>query len=54
MWESLQPVSVNQSQLTNQILTLEIHNFKPWRYISECNNQYKLWKSIKLGMFLIL
>ena len=47
MWEPL----INQSQLSIQILTLEIHSFKPLRYTCECNNWYKLWKSTKLEIF---
>ena len=37
-----------------QILALEVHSFKPLRYTCESNNWYKLWKPIKLGIFLIL
>ena len=40
--------------LSIQILVLEINSFKPLRYTCECNNSYELWKSIKLGIFLIL
>ena len=35
-------------------LILEIHSVKPLQYTNECNNWYKLWKSTKLGIFLIL
>ena len=37
-----------------KVLTLEIHSFKPWRYTSQCINWYRLLKSVKLGIFLIL
>ena len=39
--------------LSMQILTLEIYSFKPLRYTCEYHNCYKLWKSTKLGIFLI-
>ena len=42
MWELL----INQSQLSIQISSLEIHSFK-WSWCTwECNNWYRLWKSI--------
>ena len=37
-----------------QTLTLQIHSFKPFRYTCESNNWYNLWKSTKVGVFLIL
>ena len=40
--------------LSTEILTLEIHGFKPLLYTCECNNLYKLWGSTRLGIFLIL
>ena len=45
---------MNQSQLSIQILTLEIHGVKPLLYTGEVNNWYKLLKSTKTGIFLIL
>ena len=40
--------------LSIRTLTLEIHTFELLRYTFECNNWYKLQKSTKLGIFLIL
>ena len=37
-----------------QILTLANYSFKPSQYTYGCNNWHKLWKSTKLGIFLIL
>ena len=37
-----------------KVWTLETHSFKPWRYTSQCINWYRLLKSVKLGIFLIL
>ena len=40
--------------LSTQILKLQIHSFKRLRCTCKCNNLYKLWKLIELGIFLIL
>ena len=40
--------------LSIQVLTLEIYIVKPLWYTCEYNNWYKLWKSRKLGIFLLL
>ena len=50
MWELL----INQSQLSIQISSLEVHSFKSSWYTWECNNWHKLWKSTKLEILLSL
>ena len=50
----LETFSLILLHLLIQVLTLEIRRFKPLQYTCKCKNWFKVWKSTKLGIFLIL